>query len=168
LIEPSVGQRCPVDIRDAVAIGNEVDTSSVRRPLWVDVFAGAEAGRFPNGAACHVDQGQAVLAEGEVVEVGTEPVGHEGDPRAVRRPGRLKVAELVIGETPDLAGLDINDIQVVKPSGKGGEADLAPIRRPRWALDLTELGKVDATGGPTRLDIVDRQLRASVSAPEAC
>ncbi len=65
---------------------------------------------------------------------------------AIGRPGRLQVRERVVGELPELLGLQVIDVQIGQPTGETGERDGASIGRPAGIQDLAQLGKRDLPG----------------------
>jgi hypothetical protein len=149
----------PVDVRNAVGRADEVHGAAVGRERRVGVASLIEARQRADLPALDVHDRDAVVAEGEGVEVGREAVGREGDLPAVGRPDRLQIAVRVAGERRAHLRLEVEHVQVEQPAGERGKDDAAPVRRPRGREDLPQLGELVLGLAASRARVDDGQHR---------
>ena len=90
---------------------------------------GAGESRHLHDAACRpVQHPERVTADRQVGEPGREPVRHEGETPAVRRPRGLQVREGVVGEAVERVGRQVVEVQVRQPADHRGEGDRSAVR----------------------------------------
>ena len=147
-----------VDVGEPVGVGEEEDALAGGVVDGVGVLGAGEGRHRGHRERLDVEEGEHVVAEGELVEVGLgAPVRHERQRAPVRRPRRMQVGVLVAGELAHVAGLQLVDVQVGDPAGEPGEGDLAPVGRPRRVLERPQPLDLDPLQ-TTALDVHDRQL----------
>ena len=140
----AVGEGQTIHVRDPARIAEEVDALPVGTPLRVDVFGAGEMRELPDLApAPRVDDGQLVVAVGQLIQRRREAIGHERDQRTIGRPRRLEVGVGVIRQAPQLAAVEIVHEEIGDPSNLRAERDLFSVGRPGRIEDLAERRKFD-------------------------
>src|SRR5262252_1190644 len=105
----------------SIAIRTEYQVPAIRGPVGILV----------EPAARHQSRLGAVRPAGVHVEPGAGP-GDEGEPIALRRPGRrIRVVDLE-GEPPHVAAFAIHHVHLWRSAAVRGEGDLLSRRRPCW------------------------------------
>ena len=140
------GQVDAVDIADAISIGHVVDGLAVRRPLRTDLLAATGRGRQrAHDLRRHVEQRDANRPEAEIVERRREPIRGKRDRLAVRRPCRMEVRELIVGELRERAISDGVHEQIRQATLHRREDDVLAVRGPARVEDLAEISQSNVT-----------------------
>ena len=154
LEDVAVAQVVQEDVADAGAVGDERERLPVGRPGRIDVLPLIHVSQQVDLAVVEVEQGDPHVAEREAVEVGFAPaIGREGDRLPVRRPGRLQVGVLVVGEPVQARPVRVDDEQIRDAAVVAGEDELfgvggpgrrrEPVQRQRDAAHLLVLLHVE-------------------------
>ena len=123
------GEIVQEDVWNAGPVGDERQVMAIRRPLRVQIEP-ILIGQHFSRAAMHVVHGDPPLGELEQRKVAFRAaVGGEGDVSPVRRPRRLQIRILVVGELLQILSVGINDIEVGDSATSSAERDLSVVRR---------------------------------------
>ena len=93
----------------------------------------------------HVEQRDANRPEVEIVERRREPIGRERDRLAVRRPCRVEVRELIVGELRKRAISEGVYEQIRQAALHRREDDVLAVRGPARVEDLAEISQSNVT-----------------------
>ena len=158
LVDVAVREVVQENVADPRPIRHEGQRLSIGGPHRIDVLARVHVIQQLDLAGVDVIQRDPHVAEPQGGEVGSRPaVGGEGDGLPVRRPGGVEVRIAVIGETPQVTPVAIDDEEVGPSAIVACEHELLPVGGPGGARRAVQ-GQRDAPHLAIPLDVEDHQI----------
>src|SRR5437867_12145274 len=123
LFRSAVAEVIAVDIRYAFSVGDEIEARAVGGKLRIEVFAGSEQRKHPDGARRQIDGADAHAFELELFEVTLSAIGDECQLAAIGRRRRLHVRIAIVGQTADLLRVQVEKEKIARSCLLTGDGD---------------------------------------------